>query len=205
MKAGNARSSVVARIVLTIAVTVLLLAGCAGQEEGSSESATEETSSEQPYAGLQERTIKALPQEKVEDLLARRGAGYVLAAELNHYPGPVHVLDLADQLDLTAEQEQTAQEIYSAMQEEVKPLGRDLVELEERLDRAFRNEEIDEEELARIIGEIATVEGRLRAEHLSAHLELKEILDPEQVATYDRLRGYTEANASPGKEHSSHH
>jgi hypothetical protein len=91
------------------------------------------------------------------------------------------------------------------MQEEVKPLGRDLVELEERLDRAFRNEEIDEEELARIIGEIATGEGRLRAEHLSAHLELKEILDPEQVATYDRLRGYTEANASPGKEHSSHH
>jgi hypothetical protein len=88
-----------------------LLAGCAGQEEGSSESATEENSSEQPYAGLQERTIKALPQEKVEDLLAGRGAGYALAAELNHYPGPVHVLDLADQLDLTAEQEQTAQEI----------------------------------------------------------------------------------------------
>jgi Spy/CpxP family protein refolding chaperone len=168
-----------------------LLAGCAGQEEGSSEHATEETSSEQPYAGLQERTIKALPQEKVEDLLAGRGAGYALAAELNHYPGPVHVRELADELDLTAEQGQTAQEIFSAMQEEVKPLGRDLVELEERLDRAFRNEEIDEEELARIIGEIVTVEGRLRAAHLSAHLKLKEILDPEQVATYDRLRGYT--------------
>ena len=211
--------SVVARTVLPLMITVLLLSGCVGQGEASSDTTTGETSSggtssEQPYAGLEERSIKALSDEKVDDLLAGRGAGYALAAELNHYPGPVHVLELADELDLTAEQEQTVREIYSGMQDEVKPLGRDLVDLEERLDRSFRDEEIDEEELARTTSEIATVEGRLRNAHLSAHLKVKEILDFNQIATYDRMRGYIEDDSEPSDEqppssnngqHSSHH
>ncbi len=209
MRAGNAKGSVVVRTILPLAVTVLLLSGCVGQDEGSSDPAAGEASSsdQQPYAGLEERSIKALSDEKVDDLLAGRGAGYALAAELNHYPGPAHVLELADELGLTAEQERAVQETYTSMQEEVKPLGRDLVDLEERLDRSFRDEEIDEEELTRITGEIATVEGRLRAAHLNAHLETKKILDPEQVAEYDRLRGYTGADTEPGEapdEHEDH-
>ena len=34
------------------------------------------------------------------DLRAGRGMGLALAAELNGYPGPAHVLELADKLDL---------------------------------------------------------------------------------------------------------
>lgn len=211
MRAGNATGSVVARMVFLAAMTVLLLSGCVGKE-GPSDSAAEETSfgeasREQPYAGFEERSIKALSDEKIDDLLAGRGAGYALVAELNHYPGPVHVLELADELNLTAEQEQAVEETYSAMQEEVKPLGRDLVDLEERLDRAFREEKISGEELDRVTGEIAAVEGRLRAAHLNAHLATKEILDPEQVAEYDRLRGYAGDHTSHSDEedHSSSH
>ncbi|MEX2355984.1 MAG: hypothetical protein WD535_03015, partial [Thermaerobacterales bacterium] len=63
-------------------------------------------SDEQPYTGLQDRSIRALSPEQVEGLLEGQGMGYALAAELNHFPGPVHVLDLAKQLDLTAEGEQ---------------------------------------------------------------------------------------------------
>ena len=100
------------------------------------------------------------------------------------------------------------------MQDEVKPLGKDLVALEERLDRSFQNEEIDEEELARTTSEIATVEGRLRNAHLSAHLKVKEILNSSQIANYDRRRGYIEDDSEPSDErpppsnngqHSSHH
>jgi hypothetical protein len=188
-------------------LTLLLLlwvSGCAGQQ-GSSDPATEENTSaetphEQPYTGLEERRIKALADEEVDDLLAGRGAGYALAAELNHYPGPVHVLELAEALDLTTEQERITSDIYSAMEEKAKLLGGELVDLEEQLDQSFQNEEIDQGALNRITTEIADVEGRLRAVHLGAHLELKEVLRPDQVAAYDRLRGYDGSeNGEPGR------
>jgi hypothetical protein len=53
-----------------------------------------------PYAGMQTRSIKALSEKQVADLGAGRGMGLALAAELNGYPGPSHVLELADQLVL---------------------------------------------------------------------------------------------------------
>jgi len=55
-----------------------------------------------PYAGMQTRPIKALSEQQVADLGAGRGTGLALAAELNGYPGPSHVLELADKLDLSA-------------------------------------------------------------------------------------------------------
>lgn len=191
-----------------VALTVLLLWGCGGQEASSGSAVGDDspgqTSSEQPYAGLEERSIRALSEEKVDDLLAGRGTGYALAAELNHYPGPVHVLELADELDLTPEQERITRDIQTEMQYRAKPLGRELVGLEEQLDRFFRDEGIDDEELARLVNQVADVEGRLRAAHLDAHLKLKEVLSPDQVAAYDHLRGYVgadEAGAGKTKPH----
>jgi hypothetical protein len=61
----------------------LLLAGAAGV--ASNEAST--------YTGLEHRTIKALSEQQVDDLQSGRGMGLALAAELNHYPGPVHVLE----------------------------------------------------------------------------------------------------------------
>ena len=60
--------------------------------------------SQQPYAGLEGRPIKALSERQVADLKAGRGMGLALAAELNGYPGPSHLVELSDQLALTAEQ-----------------------------------------------------------------------------------------------------
>lgn len=55
-----------------------------------------------PYAGRQEREIKALSADRVQAYLEGRGMELALAAELNHYPGPLHVLELAAPLKLTA-------------------------------------------------------------------------------------------------------
>ena len=41
-----------------------------------------------PYAGLQQRGVKALSDQQLGDLRAGRGMGLALAAELNGYPGP---------------------------------------------------------------------------------------------------------------------
>ena len=57
-----------------------------------------------PYAGMKTRTIKALSEKQVSDLNAGRGMGLALAAELNGYPGPSHVLELADKLELSSDQ-----------------------------------------------------------------------------------------------------
>lgn len=184
---------------------LLLFCGCAGGEESSGqtthEGSTGEPSSEQqPYAGYKERSIKALSNERIADLLEGRGAGYALAGELNQYPGPRHVLDLAEDLGLTEEQEEIIQEIFSEMQAEVRPLGRELVDLEERLDQAFRDEAIDEDELTRLTEEIAAVEGSLRNAHLSAHLKTKDVLNPEQVEEYNLLRGYADPDGHTGSE-----
>jgi hypothetical protein len=58
-----------------------------------------------PYAGLEKRAIKALSDAQIADLRAEEGMGLALPAELNGYPGPVHVLELGDRLGLDAEQE----------------------------------------------------------------------------------------------------
>ena len=57
-----------------------------------------------PYAGQQDRVIKSLSQHEINGLRKGKGMGLAKAAELNHYPGPLHVLDEAEKLSLTNEQ-----------------------------------------------------------------------------------------------------
>ena len=59
-----------------------------------------------PYASLVDREIKALSAEQLANLREGRGMGLSLPAELNGYPGPKHVLELADGLGLTPAQRQ---------------------------------------------------------------------------------------------------
>src|SRR2546429_5560010 len=71
-----------------------------------------------PYAGQEQRAIKALSEQEIGDLKEGRGIGLAKAAELNSYPGPLHVLELAVQLGLTDEQRERTQTLYNAMREQ---------------------------------------------------------------------------------------
>ncbi len=113
-----------------------------------------------------------------------------LPAELSGYPGPRHVLELAAQLELSTEQAAATQRIYDAMKQQAVELGERIVELERRLDRAFAGRTIDRDQLDQLTGEIARLNGRLRAVHLGAHLELAGVLSDAQRESYARLRGY---------------
>ena len=73
-----------------------------------------------PYGGLETRPIKALSEQQIADLKAGRGMGMALAAERNGYPGPLHVLELADQLGLTPAQRARMAELVAAMAEKQK-------------------------------------------------------------------------------------
>jgi Spy/CpxP family protein refolding chaperone len=160
--------------------------------------------SRSPYAGQGGREVKALDPAEVEALLAGQGMGFAKAAELNHYPGPAHVTQLAAQLRLTDEQRRAIQALHAAMQREAVRLGRAIVDLERALDQAFAEQTIDEPRLRGLVSEIARLEGVLRVVHLAAHIETKRLLSPEQVNAYDRLRGYTGGAAHEGHGAAGH-
>ncbi len=156
-----------------------------------------------PYVAQQQRELKALSPQEVQQYLEGKGMGFAKAAELNHFPGPLHVLELADRLQLTQEQKTQSEKIYSAMQSEAKALGADLVDKERELDRLFASADIETVKLRVLIGEIGRLQATVRNAHLQAHLEQKAVLTQAQIAAYDELRGYASQDAST-HPHSSH-
>ena len=151
-----------------------------------------------PYAGLERRDIRTLSQKDMSDLLAGRGAGYALAAELNGHPGPLHVLELAAPLGLTANQRTETQAVFDTMNAEARTIGAEIVAAERALNDAFAKASLDKAALARRSEDIGRLYGRYRAAHLKAHLDMTALLSPQQTALYSRLRGYgSPSSASP--------
>ena len=156
----------------------------------------------QPYAGQESRAIKALSEQEAADLLAGRGMGLAKAAELNSYPGPLHALELREQLGLDAKQVAALEEQKRRMAEAAVALGRQIIAAERDLDGLFAERRIDAATLQAKAEEIGRMQGRLRAVHLATHLETRSTLTDAQVRRYDALRGYT-ANA-PGQHRHKH-
>jgi Spy/CpxP family protein refolding chaperone len=165
-------------LVYALSSLVLLAPAAAAQHEHS------------PYADQPSSGIASLSATELEDLRSGDGMGLARAAELNHYPGPKHVLDLADSLGLTPEQHADITAIFERMNERAQELGEQIIGAEETLSRRFEHEHIDSATVASSTEEIGRLYGELRYVHLAAHLALKEILTNEQIAVYDRLRGY---------------
>jgi hypothetical protein len=165
--------------------------------------ATTATSSAQttsPYSGQEQRAIKALSDEEIRDLLEARGMGLAKAAELNSYPGPLHVLQLAAELGLSDAQRKATDSLYASMRQRALSIGRQIIEAERTLDRAFANAAIEPATLRSQVRAIATLQGELRAVHLEAHLAQHALLSPEQITRYDVLRGYR-GNLMPRDSH----
>lgn len=144
----------------------------------------------QPYAGLDSRTVKALSAEQIADLEAGRGMGLALPAELNGYPGPTHVLELAGPLDLSPDQRTRTEALVVAMKAEAIPLGERLIVSEAALDRLFAEKRVTVDTLQDASAQIGVAQAALRAAHLRYHLDMLAVLTPEQVARYGALRGY---------------
>jgi Spy/CpxP family protein refolding chaperone len=154
-----------------------------------------------PYAGQQARPIKALSDEDIAALRKGEGMGMAKAAELNGYPGPAHVLTLAKKLALSESQLQQVTAIYDQMSAAAKPLGVELIERERVLDQLFARGEITPDRLVAETAAIGELEGRLRSVHLAAHLKTRALLNPDQIALYQQLRGYGDPAASPHHHH----
>ncbi len=157
-----------------------------------------------PYAGLQSRAVKALSDQQIADLRNGRGMGLALAAELNGYPGPLHVIELRQELGLSATQVARAEELFRDMKAETIPLGEQLIAQESALDRQFAERTITPASLTETTSRIGDAQARLRAAHLRYHLAMLEVLTPEQAQGYSALRGYAVEHNAPAQHHRRH-
>ena len=152
-----------------------------------------QTSSAAPtsaYVGEQGRQIKALSAQETQDLLDGKGMGLARAAELNRFPGPMHVLELAQPLQLTPAQREATSALIARHKAQVRELGAKLVEAERALDRAFAAGTINATELSALLQRIGTAQTAVRESHLQTHLAQTALLSPAQVKQYSVLRGY---------------
>ena len=143
-----------------------------------------------PYSGEEQRDIKSMSTAEIEALRRGDGMGFAKAAELNRYPGPRHVLELADELELSSSQREKTEQLFAAMQADAAMLGEQLIAAEAALDRLFDSGAVDATVLESQLVAIGNLRARLRFVHLNAHLRQKEILNPHQVGRYVALRGY---------------
>ncbi len=152
-----------------------------------------------PYAGQQARNIKALSPQEMQDLIDGKGMGLAKAAELNSYPGPMHVLELAQALQLSDAQRDATTRLMATHKDEARALGRQLVEAERELDQAFATRRIDAASLSAQLARIGALQAAVRDAHLQTHLKQTALLTPAQIARYDQLRGYGSGAASTHK------
>jgi Spy/CpxP family protein refolding chaperone len=154
-----------------------------------------------PYAGMQTRPLKALSEQQISDLNTGRGIGLALAAELNGYPGPSHVLELADKLELSADQRDRIKALFDAMKAEAQPLGSKLIAQETELDRLFASRAVTPASLKTSTAAIARTQGELRETHLKYHLSTADILSAGQMQKYAELRGYADGDRQMHHHH----
>lgn len=172
-------------ILAALCVSTLTLVDAQHNQHG-------QTVAPSPYAKQLDSPVRGLSAQEVEDLIAGNGAGYARTAELNGYPGPSHLLQLQEQLGLTAEQITAITRIYDDMKVEAQRLGQEIVEAEKRFSQSFAEKNSTPQAVQAQSAELGGLYSELRAVHLMAHLEVKPLLSSKQIAHYNTLRGYTQ-------------
>ena len=168
-------------LLLTTICLAVLVDGAAAQHQHQ----------QSPYVDLKTREIKALSDEAIQEYHNGNGMSLALSAELNMYPGPRHVLDLADVMGLDAVQIARVETIRDTTNADAVRIGTQIVDLERALDRAFAHRTIDSTRLRSVTNEIGRLQGKLRFVHLTAHLAVTEILSQTQIEQYETHRGYS--------------
>jgi hypothetical protein len=152
----------------------------------------------QSYAGQDARAVAMLSPEDVENFFAGRGMGLAKSAELNGYPGPMHVLEHEGYLALTADQKVQVIAAFDTMKATSISLGQHYVAAEQAVDDALKSK-ASAETVATRVAAAYKVLGEIRMAHLTAHLQITPLLTDVQRAKYAELRGYTSGQHDPSK------
>lgn len=181
-------------ILATAITTAALFAGANLLfTSGSNTGSPSEQINSSDYMGEENRLIKSLSSGDLEALKAGTGeafGGMAKLAELNGYPGPRHVLDMGDKIGLSEEQKGEIEAKVVQMKAETVPLGEQIIAIEQKTNDAFSDRTITNEMLKENMDASGRLYGQLRYTHLKYHLEMINILTPEQVKNYNEFRGY---------------
>ena len=188
--------------VFFFASLMLLLVGLivTGSSNSPAQAQAQLTPTPSAYGELLDTEIRGIDPATIEGYRTGAGLGLALPAELNGYPGPRHVLELADELELTSGQQTQIQALFDDMLPQAIALGEQILNQEAGLELAFREGTIDEELLRDRLVSIESLKAELRFVHLRTHLVTLEILTPHQVQLYNTLRGYTTSS----EDHNAH-
>lgn len=181
--------------MIIAALAVILLGGEVRAQAGPSA----------PYAGEQARAVASLSAADISELLAGGGWGLAKPAELNGYPGPAHVLELADKLGLTEQQRKRVEQIHKRMQLRARDIGARYVAAEAAIDTIFKYSDAGEGSLTTRLRDAERLRAELRRAHLQAHLDTRPVLSEAQRKQYAVLRGYASATAPGSAGHRHHH
>jgi Spy/CpxP family protein refolding chaperone len=117
-----------------------------------------------------------------------RGFGLAFAADQNGYPGPLHVLELKDRLQLTPEQEARMTALFQTMLAEARARAARLAEAEARLRGVFAAGTADAAAVRAAVAGAEAARAEVRLVHLLTHLETRDLLTEAQRRTYHHLR-----------------
>lgn len=176
------------RLIMLACLAMPIAAPASAQHHGGAHPAA--SPAPQPYAGFEQREVKALSEQHLADLLAGRGMALALPAELNRYPGPMHVLEHATALALNDHQAASLRGLMDTMRRDAVAAGARVITAEKALDQLFAGASATPDMVAAAAGEAGAAWSALRAVHLVTHIATREVLSPDQLARYGALRGY---------------
>jgi hypothetical protein len=125
---------------------------------------------------------KGLSGEEVSQYLSGAGMGYAKSVELNHFPGPMHVLELGERLGLSEQQRAATKQLMDAHKAEARAT-------------------VDQTTLAEGVRKASTLQGEYRLSHLETHRRMRPIdgsprVSPEQL----RACAFSRRWLFPGQE-----
>jgi len=133
--------------------------------------------------------IPALSEGQQAAYLDGRPMWMASAAELNQYPDPHRVLELATALELTEEQQQVIAALAAETRAQAVDLGKEIIAQEQKLNRIFAWHQATAGNIEDSVFEIGLLQALLRHTHLAAHIRTRELLTATQLARYVELQG----------------
>lgn len=145
------------------------------------------------------QVVSSLTPNQIQAYRDGRGMGAGRVADANGYPGPMHVLELADALELSDEQRAATAQLMSRMKTEARALGEQLIAREQALGTQFADGSIDSDGLRIALTEIGELQAGIRRVHLQTHIDQRALLNETQLTRYGELRREARAAAGTGR------
>ncbi len=186
---------------LLVAVAVVTSPAVAQDDDSSMSKGRMQQMHGQAEGGMQGMggMLSGVSEQEKEMLLKGGGLGAGMIAMTNGYPGPKHVLEMGDDLELTAAQRESIGTIYGKVKAESVKLGTELVEKDEALAALFTTGSVSTKDVEKRSREIGELQGRLRAAHLNAHVQTHAELTPAQLTKLPTMQEMHQMHEGSGE------